>query len=103
MSMKPVIIHRSLPDKGILRQSADAIAEQLAQAGFDALFVGGCVRDLLLNQSPKDYDIVTNKATNAAKLRVVSAIATYLFVAKSLMVLMLNAAFNNSASPSLIP
>lgn len=28
-------------------------------AGFKAYLVGGCVRDLLLNRKPKDYDIIT--------------------------------------------
>lgn len=32
----------------------------LKQAGYKAYFVGGCVRDLLLNKIPKDYDVVTN-------------------------------------------
>lgn len=32
----------------------------LRQAGFAAYAVGGCVRDLLLKQEPKDWDITTN-------------------------------------------
>jgi len=32
----------------------------LSGAGFDAYLVGGCVRDLLLNRIPKDWDITTN-------------------------------------------
>ena len=32
----------------------------LEKAGFEAYFVGGCVRDLLLNRKPKDWDITTN-------------------------------------------
>lgn len=32
----------------------------LNQAGYEAYFVGGCVRDILLGKTPKDYDIVTN-------------------------------------------
>lgn|GEM_PF-5384438 len=32
----------------------------LKEAGYEAFFVGGCVRDLLLNKIPKDYDVVTN-------------------------------------------
>lgn len=27
--------------------------------GFDAYLVGGCVRDLILNRVPKDYDVIT--------------------------------------------
>ncbi|HYD93083.1 MAG TPA: HD domain-containing protein [Candidatus Paceibacterota bacterium] len=36
------------------------IAEGLRKAGFEAYLVGGCVRDLLLNRKPKDWDITTN-------------------------------------------
>ena len=32
----------------------------LEQAGFEAFIVGGCVRDLLLERVPKDWDITTN-------------------------------------------
>lgn len=32
----------------------------LHSAGFEAYLVGGCVRDLLLNRKPKDWDITTN-------------------------------------------
>ena len=45
---------------------------------------------------------VLNSISDFLDLRKLAMI-TYLFVAKSLMVLMLNAAFNKSASPSLIP
>jgi len=33
---------------------------KLKEAGFEAFFVGGCVRDILLNKEPKDWDIATN-------------------------------------------
>jgi len=33
---------------------------RLKSCGYDAYLVGGCVRDLLLGHSPKDFDIVTN-------------------------------------------
>ncbi len=36
------------------------ILEKLRHAGFIAYLVGGSVRDLLLNRSPKDYDISTS-------------------------------------------
>lgn len=32
---------------------------RLIDKGFEAYLVGGCVRDLLLNRTPKDYDIAT--------------------------------------------
>lgn len=34
--------------------------EKLEKAGFEAYLVGGCVRDLLMNREPKDWDITTN-------------------------------------------
>jgi putative nucleotidyltransferase with HDIG domain len=35
-------------------------ANTLTVAGFEAFLVGGCVRDLLLNKKPRDWDITTN-------------------------------------------
>lgn len=39
---------------------AREILDQLRAAGHQAYFVGGCVRDLLLGRTPKDYDIATD-------------------------------------------
>src|SRR3954447_15990319 len=36
----------------------------LRRHGFEAWFVGGCVRDILLGISPKDYDVCTNAWPN---------------------------------------
>ena len=36
------------------------IADTLIKAGFEAYFVGGCVRSLALRMKPKDWDIATN-------------------------------------------
>lgn len=41
-------------------KAARRICATLSEAGFRALFAGGCVRDMLLGQPPKDYDIATN-------------------------------------------
>jgi putative nucleotidyltransferase with HDIG domain len=43
-----------------LKQAATAVVETLRQRGFQAYLVGGCVRDLLLGDEPKDYDVATN-------------------------------------------
>lgn len=43
-----------------LRSIALKIARRLQTAGFTAYWVGGCVRDQLLNREPHDYDIATN-------------------------------------------
>ncbi|MFA6159742.1 MAG: HD domain-containing protein [Parcubacteria group bacterium] len=36
------------------------VIQKLEEAGFEAYVVGGCVRDLLLNNEPKDWDVATN-------------------------------------------
>ena len=43
-----------------MHTTALKILQQLRDAGHQAYWVGGCVRDLLMGQSPKDYDIATN-------------------------------------------
>ncbi len=37
-----------------------AVATTLEKAGFEAYLVGGCVRDLVIGKTPKDWDITTN-------------------------------------------
>jgi len=41
-------------------KGANRIGEILLKEGFEAYLVGGCVRDTLLEITPKDYDIATN-------------------------------------------
>lgn len=41
------------------RAFAIDVVRRLRDAGFEALFAGGCVRDELLNLVPKDYDVAT--------------------------------------------
>lgn len=36
------------------------VVEVLAQAGYQAYIVGGCIRDLLLGAHPKDFDVATD-------------------------------------------
>lgn len=43
-----------------LREGAKEVARLLQKHGFEAYLAGGCVRDLLLGQEPKDYDVVTD-------------------------------------------
>ncbi|MCA9396226.1 MAG: CCA tRNA nucleotidyltransferase, partial [Candidatus Omnitrophica bacterium] len=40
--------------------AAAEIVLKLKQAGFEAYFVGGCVRDMLLNKQPSDFDVATS-------------------------------------------
>lgn len=44
----------------LIPQKAIQICQTLKNAGYQAFFVGGCVRDLILGQTPKDYDITTD-------------------------------------------
>ena len=36
------------------------VADRLEKSGFEAYLIGGCVRDLLLGRTPKDWDFTTN-------------------------------------------
>jgi poly(A) polymerase len=42
------------------RETAKEIARRLNAAGFQAFWVGGCVRDFLLGREPEDFDIATD-------------------------------------------
>jgi poly(A) polymerase len=42
------------------RKVATEIVQRLRDEGFQALFAGGCVRDLVMGREPKDYDVATN-------------------------------------------
>lgn len=42
------------------RVFAEVVVRKLRDAGFTALWAGGCVRDFLLGQTPKDYDVATD-------------------------------------------
>jgi poly(A) polymerase len=42
------------------RQLATAIVRRLRDHGHQAVFAGGCVRDILLGREPKDFDVVTS-------------------------------------------
>jgi poly(A) polymerase len=39
---------------------ANSICDTLRRSGYQALLVGGCVRDLLLGREPADYDVTTD-------------------------------------------
>ena len=36
------------------------VTDTLEKAGFEAYLVGGCVRDLIMDKEPKDWDVTTN-------------------------------------------
>jgi putative nucleotidyltransferase with HDIG domain len=49
-----------LPADTPAQSGAVEVARRLQAAGFIAYWAGGCVRDLILRRTPKDYDIATN-------------------------------------------
>ncbi|HRZ95024.1 MAG TPA: HD domain-containing protein [Candidatus Moranbacteria bacterium] len=46
--------------KNLMPDYVSDIIKKLETGGFKAFVVGGCVRDLMLNKAPKDWDIATN-------------------------------------------
>ncbi len=44
------------------------VLKTLREAGFEAFIVGGCVRDLILGNAPKDWDITTNALPEKVQL-----------------------------------
>jgi poly(A) polymerase len=42
------------------REAATEIVKRLRRDGFQAYFVGGCVRDLVMEREPEDYDVATD-------------------------------------------
>ncbi len=54
----PSTVHHIPPDK-VCGRAKDVI-RRLQKAGYEAYLVGGCVRDLLLGYTPKDFDIATS-------------------------------------------
>ncbi len=47
-------------DDGRIDPDAAKVVRRLARHGYEAYLVGGCVRDLLLGRSPKDFDVATS-------------------------------------------
>jgi poly(A) polymerase len=43
-----------------LRDNATAVVRRLVEAGHQAYWAGGCVRDLVLGREPADYDVATS-------------------------------------------
>lgn len=57
--------HKEFPMKQTIDQNkippyVTHVTSALEKAGFEVYLVGGCVRDLLLNIEPKDWDVTTN-------------------------------------------
>src|SRR6266566_837197 len=67
-SSTEILHHAALPSRPRLshnhsvtpRELANSICDTLRAQGYQALLVGGCVRDLLLGREPADYDVATD-------------------------------------------
>ncbi|HKA88401.1 MAG TPA: polynucleotide adenylyltransferase PcnB [Haliangiales bacterium] len=51
----------------LIDADADKILRRLRRNGYEAYLVGGCVRDLLLGRTPKDFDIATSATPQEIK------------------------------------
>jgi len=56
------VIHPNSLDRDALK-----VVRRLQEKGFEAYFVGGCVRDLLIGRRPKDYDVATSARPGQVK------------------------------------
>ena len=54
-------------DRDAIDADADRVVRKLARAGHKAYLVGGCVRDLLVERKPKDFDVATSATPNEVK------------------------------------
>ena len=55
-------------DSSKINPNAIKACQMLKKSGFEAYLVGGCVRDLLMGKSPKDWDLTTNATPNQVKI-----------------------------------
>ncbi|MBA2542867.1 MAG: polynucleotide adenylyltransferase PcnB, partial [Deltaproteobacteria bacterium] len=54
-------------DRSGIDADADRVVRKLNRAGYKAYLVGGCVRDLLVARTPKDFDVATSATPNEIK------------------------------------
>jgi tRNA nucleotidyltransferase/poly(A) polymerase len=54
-------------DRAAIDPDADRVVRKLTRAGYKAYLVGGCVRDLLVGRTPKDFDVATSATPNEIK------------------------------------
>lgn len=48
-------------------KNALKVLYRLRESGYDAYLVGGCIRDIILGYSPKDFDVATNASPEEIK------------------------------------
>jgi Poly A polymerase head domain/Probable RNA and SrmB- binding site of polymerase A len=54
-------------DEDRIDSDAARVVRRLVRGGYEAYLVGGCVRDLLLSASPKDFDVATSARPEAVR------------------------------------
>ncbi|MDQ3370295.1 MAG: polynucleotide adenylyltransferase PcnB, partial [Myxococcota bacterium] len=54
-------------DRAAIDPDADRVVRKLTKAGYKTYLVGGCVRDLLVQKKPKDFDVATSATPNEIK------------------------------------
>ena len=54
-------------DDNLISKNALAVVKTLKKNGYQAFLVGGCVRDLLISVTPKDFDVATDATPNKIK------------------------------------
>lgn len=54
-------------DTSLISNGAISVVETLLEADFEAYVVGGCVRDLILKKTPKDFDVATSATPEEVK------------------------------------
>lgn len=64
--MKKDLVKRNLIETKTPREG-DILLQTLKNAGFEAYYVGGCVRDMILGAEPKDWDICTDATPSEMK------------------------------------
>ena len=52
--------HRATIDVAKIDPDVQKVVRRLVRHGYEAYLVGGCVRDLLLDHAPKDFDVATS-------------------------------------------
>jgi putative nucleotidyltransferase with HDIG domain len=60
-----LILYSRQVEKSVAQIAAEGVVERLRAEGYDAYFAGGCVRDLLLQHEPSDFDVATSAHPDA--------------------------------------
>jgi poly(A) polymerase len=67
MNKKKILAEKFGVSKNNIDSDAFFVIEELQKNGYDGFIVGGGIRDLILQRTPKDFDIVTNATPEIIK------------------------------------